>query len=458
MDTSSSSTGDESQNSTKNNNDNSVSVLKKRNVQLMRRLQSLELVFRNAIDILIVVDAQTGKIRRVSDAVKSVLGFERSSLIGIKLSEILPDDEASVHLHLQEGVPEILDGVFLDQKLLCSDGSYKSMDMTTSLVESGGFNAILVTFRDTSERKLHQSEMMKKNSALDSALSAMIMADNSWRIDYANLEALKYWRYSRSDILHLELPDLFAMITDFDELKSQVEKEGHWDDEVECLRRDSTSFTAHATAVAVDQDDNSNTSYVLSFLDITRKVTMAKKLKELSLRDNLTGLYNRRGFMTLGRQLLDSSRRKQPEIGLLYIDLDQLKLINDKLGHAAGDTALETTADILRSSFRDSDIIARLGGDEFVVLFLDTTGFTEESIRTRIAGQIEISIASNPLPFTLSLSMGYYSTVLCYQTQIGRLLSFADSLMYEDKNRSKVSSIKKDIQESLPEDTESESS
>ncbi len=434
----------ESQNGNQDDNDNTVANLKKRNAQLNRKLKRLELVFRNAVDILVVVDPLTGNIQRVSDTAEAVLGYERSNLIGKKLTEILLDDGEVDHLNLKNDIPEILDGVFLDQKLKCNDGSFKSMDMTISLVNSNGLSAILLTFRDTSERKRHQNEMIKKNSALDSALSGMIITNSSWMIDYANLEALNYWRYSRNDMLRLDISDLLSYVGDFDNLKESIENKGRWDDELECQRRDSTTFMANATAITVDTDDEDPT-YILSFLDITKRVRLEKKLTELSLRDSLTGLYNRRGFMTLGKQLLDSSLRKQPKIGLLYIDLDYLKLINDELGHSEGDKALETTARILRSSFRDSDIIARLGGDEFVVLFLDTQGLTAESIRERINRQLEEILRNKTLSFLLSLSMGYYTTVLCYQTQIGLLLSCADSLMYEDKETRRKSLSEDDI-------------
>jgi diguanylate cyclase (GGDEF)-like protein/PAS domain S-box-containing protein len=411
-----------------------IADLKKRNAKLQRQLKSLELVFRNAVDILVVIDAQTGKIQRISDAAETVLGYKRSNLIGKKLTEILPDEKTSDHLHLQDDIPEIIDGIFLDQTLKCLDGSFKSMDMTISLVSNNDQSVILLTLRDTSQRKRLQCDMIKKNSALDSALSAMIITNSSWKIDYANVEALNYWRYSRTDILNLDISDLLPYMGDFDSLMECIEERGQWDDEIECQRRDSTTFMAHATAITVDTDDD-NPCYILSFLDITKRVRLEKRLTELSLRDSLTGLYNRRGFMTLGKQLLDSSLRKQPEIGLLYVDLDYLKLINDKLGHSEGDKALMITARVLKSCFRDSDIIARLGGDEFVVLFLDTPGLTVESIRARIDSRLEETIEVKPLPFVVSLSIGYYSTVLCYQTQIGLLLSNADSLMYADKDR-----------------------
>ena len=411
-----------------------VADLKRKNAQLHHQLNSLELVFRNAVDILVVVDAVSGTIQRISDAVEAVLGFKRSSLIGNKLTEILPDEKTSNHLHLEDGIPEIVDGVFLDQKVKCQDDSIISMDMTISLVCSNDQSVILITLRDTSQRKRLQGDMIKKNSALDSALSAMIITNSSWKIDYANVEALNYWRYSRTEMLNLDISDLLPYMSDFDTILDCIEERGQWDDEIECQRRDSTTFMAHATAITVDTDDE-DPCYILSFLDITKRVRLEKRLTELSLRDSLTGLYNRRGFMTLGKQLLDSSLRKQPEIGLLYVDLDYLKLINDKLGHPEGDKAIMITARVLKSCFRDSDIIARLGGDEFVVLFLDTPGLTVESIRTRIDRRLAETTETKPISFTVSLSIGYYSTVLCYQTQIGLLLSNADSLMYADKDK-----------------------
>ena len=411
-----------------------VAELKRKNAQLHHQLNSLELVFRNAVDILVVVDAVSGTIQRISDAVEAVLGYKRSNLIGNKLTEILPDEKTSNHLHLEDGIPEIVDGVFLDQKVKCQDDSIISMDMTISLVCSNDQSVILITLRDTSQRKRLQGDMIKKNSALDSALSAMIITNSSWKIDYANVEALNYWRYSRTEMLNLDISDLLPYMSDFDTILDCIEERGQWDDEIECQRRDSTTFMAHATAITVDTDDE-DPCYILSFLDITKRVRLEKRLTELSLRDSLTGLYNRRGFMTLGKQLLDSSLRKQPEIGLLYVDLDYLKVINDKLGHTEGDKAIMITARVLKSCFRDSDIIARLGGDEFVVLFLDTPGLTVESIRTRIDRRLAETTETKPIPFTVSLSIGYYSTVLCYQTQIGLLLSNADSLMYADKDK-----------------------
>src|SRR5215510_9093069 len=90
-------------------------------------------------------------------------------------------------------------------------------------------------------------------------------------------------------------------------------------------------------------------------------------LRNLSLTDDLTGLYNRRGFFTLAEQHLKSARRARRQASLIYIDMDGLKTLNDTHGHEEGSNALREIANILRNTFRSSDIIARIGGNEFVI-------------------------------------------------------------------------------------------
>src|SRR5262249_23987073 len=108
---------------------------------------------------------------------------------------------------------------------------------------------------------------------------------------------------------------------------------------------------------------------ILNSHDVSHRVKLEEELRSLSLRDELTGLHNRRAFVSfLDHQMKLAGRAKKKGLYLLFIDLDEFKWINDSLGHEEGDRALVGASHILRSTFRDADIIARLGGDEFVVL------------------------------------------------------------------------------------------
>jgi diguanylate cyclase (GGDEF)-like protein len=107
-------------------------------------------------------------------------------------------------------------------------------------------------------------------------------------------------------------------------------------------------------------------------VQVVRDITESKKLEETlrnsSLKDDLTGLFNRRGLLKQAAPYFDFARRQKEKLLLLFIDLDGMKRINDEFGHTEGDNALISTATILNRTFRTSDIIARLGGDEFTVL------------------------------------------------------------------------------------------
>ena len=161
--------------------------------------------------------------------------------------------------------------------------------------------------------------------------------------------------------------------------------------------------------------------------------TMHEKLHTISLRDDLTGLYNRRGFFTLAEHLLKMAKRQQEGLFMLYADLDDLKGINDTLGHQKGDWALIDTANILKENFRNSDIIARIGGDEFVVLPIGTTGDNVQIIISRLRKAVEMDNATSKRDYELSISAGAVYFDPRSPCTIDELLYRADKSMYKQK-------------------------
>jgi diguanylate cyclase (GGDEF)-like protein len=157
-------------------------------------------------------------------------------------------------------------------------------------------------------------------------------------------------------------------------------------------------------------------------------------LLALSLTDELTGLYNRRRFFVLTEQYLKVAVRKKKSLLLLFIDMDNLKWINDHHGHNKGDQALIDFANILKKTFRESDIIARIGGDEFVVLSESTDG-NGEILMTRLYENIKDYNAKRSHRYILSISMGTTQFDPEYPISIDELLSKADALMYAQKRR-----------------------
>lgn len=164
-------------------------------------------------------------------------------------------------------------------------------------------------------------------------------------------------------------------------------------------------------------------------------------LQSLALTDTLTGLYNRRGFITIAEEQLKLARRSGHNLVLAFVDLDGMKRINDELGHEFGDQALVTTAQILRATFRASDVIARLGGDEFIVLAIAAGA----GIAARIRKQILQSLAdhnSTPGAVPLSFSIGFshfHPAADHAGASIEELMVEADKQMYIEKQKSRAS-------------------
>jgi diguanylate cyclase (GGDEF)-like protein len=164
---------------------------------------------------------------------------------------------------------------------------------------------------------------------------------------------------------------------------------------------------------------------------------LQKNLQYLSLIDDLTGLHNRRGFLALAEQHLRMIQRKGAAL-LIYLDLDDLKLINDTYGHPEGNRALIVTANVLRACFRQSDILARLGGDEFCVLMTDAGQDSAQQVRKRLQQRTDFINALSSWNFRLSLSVGFAEVPVVHQPPLDQLLRIADEHMYEEKRNKQL--------------------
>lgn len=174
--------------------------------------------------------------------------------------------------------------------------------------------------------------------------------------------------------------------------------------------------------------------------EITERTRVEAELRNLALTDDLTELYNRRGFLTLAEQQLKLARRMKSGLSLVYTDVNGLKWINDTFGHDEGSAALRRTAEILRETFRDSDIIARLGGDEFAVLVMEASEYSPEIIASRLQEKLADYDAQKSHSYELSLSVGIASFDPKNPILVGELIAQADEKMYENK-RSQQKSI-----------------
>ncbi|MFI5288037.1 MAG: diguanylate cyclase domain-containing protein [Polyangia bacterium] len=161
-------------------------------------------------------------------------------------------------------------------------------------------------------------------------------------------------------------------------------------------------------------------------------------LEQMSLVDELTHLYNRRGFLMLAQQQLELAHREHRRLFLIFADLDGMKPINDQLGHEVGDLALIEAAEILKRSFRSADLVARLGGDEFVVLATENGACESAMLTARIEAQLALSNAQPDRRYALAISTGVTASDPDLAQPIEALLSRADQSMYQQKRARKL--------------------
>jgi diguanylate cyclase (GGDEF)-like protein len=203
--------------------------------------------------------------------------------------------------------------------------------------------------------------------------------------------------------------------------------------DISLLCQDGTSRTVQLSLSPMRMNGSSRIGMVVT--DLTERQKLQEELRNLSLVDELTGLLNRRGFMTVAQQTLNLAQRLGDPLLLVFADLDGMKIINDTLGHSEGDRALLDTAEILRKTYRDSDILARLGGDEFTILAMGTSIRDASVLVRRLQSQIDAFNRRGHRSFHLSISAGVVAYDAEARQSLVDLLARADEAMYETKRR-----------------------
>ena len=184
-------------------------------------------------------------------------------------------------------------------------------------------------------------------------------------------------------------------------------------------------------------DPNGVATIVVNARDLTERQRLQAELRRMSVTDDLTGLNNRRGFFMLAEQEMKLARRLKKDLLLVFVDLDDFKSINDTHGHQVGDQALVETAEILRTTFRESDVLARLGGDEFVALAMFSPEESDDLIETRLHQTLAEHNARPSRRYSLSISTGGARFDARNVQSLAELMAMADDALYEKKRARK---------------------
>ena len=214
---------------------------------------------------------------------------------------------------------------------------------------------------------------------------------------------------------------------------------GSFSGEVSMLRGDGTAFPCEISSAVFDVEDQQYA--VLTFRDLSEQRALEQQLRDavkeasrLATMDSLTGLLNRRGFMTVGRALEEDAHRQGVPLVVLTADVDGLKNVNDELGHAAGDDMLCDVAAVLSAALRSADVVARLGGDEFGVILMGARAPNDAAAAVeRIDHDLAAHARRHRRPYPLTISVGVATASAGSAFSLYALLRSADEAMYRQK-------------------------
>ena len=288
-----------------------------------------------------------------------------------------------------------------------------------------------VVARDITERKRAAGTLAQQAAAMKASMDGMAIIDHGGTCIYLNDAYAKIFGYTNPARLIGSSWEMFFFGEELSRLKEQIMpavwRDGSWRGEAIGLKVNGGTLPLEISISSVDGG-----GIVQVVRDITERKKLEETLRNTSLKDDLTGLFNRRGLLKQAAPYFDFARRQKESLLLLFIDLDGMKRINDEFGHNEGDSALIKTAEILNRTFRSSDIIARLGGDEFTVLVTDPNAKKDDAI-TRLNENLKAYNDDEKRGIKLAFSIGVAELEPERMTCFEELLEQADQAMYKQK-------------------------
>jgi diguanylate cyclase (GGDEF)-like protein/PAS domain S-box-containing protein len=408
--------------------------------------------------------APDGKIVEVNQAFCDILGGDAEAIIGASINLFFDNPEDHILfrkvVEKNKGVKnyEVTQKKIDGQQIICS------VSTSYCYSQAGEIDGYLTIVRDITEHKQAEQALETERKRLQQALTELteakkVMQESEER--YRSLvellpEAVVVHSYGRITYINKSGENIFGA-SDPGEIIGKPIKDfvhpDYWERVSERVQQVQEFKEIASLQEHVFNRLNGETFYVearsvpikfagkIATLSIVRDISKRKRMEEeilsLSITDQLTGLHNRRGFLSLAEQQIKLSIRNKAGMLLFFADLDGLKWINDTLGHEEGDKALIEAATVLKETFRVSDIITRLGGDEYAALAVDITKDDYMVFTNRLQSLIDIRNNQGNRRYGLSISVGcsYYDPE--NPCSIEELMASADKLMYEQKQNKK---------------------
>ncbi|MGD8378911.1 MAG: EAL domain-containing protein [Gammaproteobacteria bacterium] len=398
-----------------------------------------------------VFDPQTLEILAVNDAALAKYRYSRAKFLAMNVRDLHPDSDKGAFMHCLEAARESGCG----QRRwvhLRSDGSRLDVDIAWHGVRFAGRDAALVLIGDItdlvrSEQAL-QLQTVYFRQLFENSPEGIVILDRKDRIVDANQGFRRLFGYDMAELKNHSINELIVppdKLKEASRLSDSVLADRVVERETVRQRRDGTLIDVSVLGYPIRVNGEQIGVFGI-YKDITERRRIAGALAYQASHDPLTDLLNRRGFDQRARTLVEGRSRESRQHALIYLDLDQFKVVNDTCGHTAGDRVLTEVARLLRAQVRESDTLARLGGDEFAILLANCPLDRAEAIAAAIVERINTNrFAWREQLFKLGASAGVVGIDESV-ADLTSLMSAADAacFMAKEKGRNRVQVYRKD--------------
>ena len=407
---------------------------------LERSKKDWKSIIDNMMNLFLQTD-KDGYVTKISPSVKKILGYDINELIGKNISNFWYDKNYSVKF--REKYLKNLEPIKYTEMIFKAKGGKKVVlngTISPRFDEKGNYAGSDNFAEDITKQKEREKELVLYKKIIENTSEGVVISDKNNKIIYVNSAFSEITGYTKSDVIGKEPAILKSSIHSeefYKKMWDSINAIGSWSGEI-WNRSKSGKIYPEFLSIDTIYDENREVShYIAVITDISNIKENERKMKHMIMHDSLTSLPNRLMFEGVLEHAVITAKRRDQKVGVLFLDIDNFKMINDNYGHHEGDKVLKETAERLKNTLRSEDLICRFGGDEFVVLLEHIKNNKDiMDVISKIQRVLEKPYKTEEYVHYISCSIGVSVFPSDAQTCVD-MIKHADTAMYEAKKRGK---------------------